>query len=77
MKYTHTQLQLANEIAHVLQDRKSIAQYLRFAQNEDEAFLRDTLSYVLSLPDSDITNSRGALFNHIVMKHAEAKGAGA
>jgi len=74
MNHTLQQQQFANEMAEALNDRKSISQYLRLATMEDEAFLRETLMHVLSLPDHKITTSRAALFYHIVTSNAKSQG---
>lgn len=73
MSYTLEQLALGNEIANKLNDRKSLSQFLKYTEICNHDFLRQTLNDVLSIPDSKITTSRAALFNHIIKTDAQFK----
>ncbi len=57
---------LAEELANALNDQGSQSFYLACAKKHPHKKLRDILKHVLSVPQSEIRRSRGALFNHIV-----------
>jgi len=65
---TQNENKLAHELAEVLNDKKSLAQYISFTQKFSDAFLREKLRYVLSVPNHKIRNSRAAYFNYLVSK---------
>lgn len=67
------EVKLANEIADTLNDRDSLTMHLQFAHKYQEGFLRKILARVMSIPDSKIRKSRGALFTALV-KQAENNG---
>ena len=67
------EIKLANEIADTLNDRDSLAMHLQFARKYQEEFLRKILARVMSIPDSKIRKSRGALFTALV-KQADTNG---
>jgi len=68
-EYTQQEKQLANEIAETLQDREAISLYLAYARKYNEGFLRKLLVRTLSVPESKIKKTRGALFTFLVGQH--------
>jgi hypothetical protein len=64
--YSPIEVQLAHEIAERLSDPHSVTQYLKYAKKYPHKILREKLEYVCSLPDTKITNSRGAYFIFLV-----------
>ena len=63
---------LAYEIADALHDREALPLYLSFTRKYHEAFLRNILMRVLSIPDEKIKRTRGALFTYLVNQHGES-----
>ncbi len=66
--YDPHEIKLANEIAETLKDRDALPLYLQYARKYQEDFLRKILARVMSIPDSKIRRSRGALFTFLVMQ---------
>lgn len=60
---------LANEIANTLQDRDALPLYLKYTQKYKEVFLRRTLNKVMSIEQSKIRKTRGALFTFLVSQY--------
>ena len=67
--YEPHETKLANEIAETLKDRDSISLFLIYARKYKEKFLRDILARVMSIDDTKIRKSRGALFTFLVNQH--------
>lgn len=67
--YQPHEVALANEIANTLQDRDALPLYLRYTQKYKEVFLRRTLNKVMSIEQSKIRKTRGALFTFLVSKY--------
>lgn len=63
------EVRLANEIAETLKDRNSLALFLTYTQKYKEQFLRETLAKVMTLDETKIRKSRGALFTFLVNQH--------
>ena len=59
-------IKLANELAETLRDRDSLALYLKFADTYQEDHLRKILAKVMSIPESQIRKTRGALFTYLI-----------
>lgn len=57
---------LARELADALNDSEALPLYIAFAQKYAEAHLRKLLQRVLSIPESQIRKTRGALFTYLV-----------
>jgi len=64
--YSPQEIQLAQELAHSLDDQPSISFYLACTKRYSHRSLRKTLEHVLSIPKANIRKTRGALFNHLV-----------
>ena len=63
------EVRLANEIAETLKDRNSVALFLNYTRKYKEEFLREILARVMSLDETKIRKSRGALFTFLVNQH--------
>lgn len=61
---------LALDLAKGLGDPDGLGLYLAFADKHSESVLRRVLAEIRELPADKIKRSRGALFNHIIQKHA-------
>lgn len=57
---------LAIEVANALQDQGALPFYQQCTEKYSEDFIRTTLMKVLSIPESQIKRSRGALFTYLV-----------
>lgn len=68
-EYTHSEMQLAKEIANALKDHHSLLQHLQFVKKYRESFLREMLVKALAIPEANITNSRGALYTALVKRY--------
>jgi hypothetical protein len=64
--YDPHKIKLANEIADTLNDRDALPLYLIYARKYQETFLRKILAKVMSIPESKIRRTRGALFTFLV-----------
>lgn len=69
MEYETHEIRLANEIAETLKDRNSLALFLLYTRKYKEQFLRDMLARVMSIEESKIRKTRGALFTFLVNQH--------
>ncbi len=74
--YQPHEIKLAHEIAETLKDRDSIAAFLIYTRKYKEQFLRDILAKVMSLDETKIRKSRGALFTFLVNQHGRNGSAG-
>jgi len=62
----NTEEKFAREIADALNDLEAIPLYESFTRKYSEAYLRKLLQRVLSIPESQIRKTRGALFTYLV-----------
>ena len=62
---------LALDLAEALNDYEGIALYISYSKKYPESLLRRVLSEVKEIPDEKIKKSRGALFNHLVMRYGQ------
>lgn len=62
---------LAQELANALDDPAGIQLYRSYCAKYPERLLRKVLSLVQGVPRSQITQSRGALFNFLIQQHAK------
>ena len=68
--YEPHEIRLANELAETLKDREAIQYYLSLTKKYHEAYLRQILTKVMSIDESQIRKTRGALFTYLVnQKH--------
>lgn len=67
--YAPQEIRLANEIADTLHDRGSLQLFLHFAEKYKEEHLRRILEKVMSIPDSKIKKTRGALFTYLITQY--------
>ena len=65
-KYEPHEVRLANELAETLKDREALPYYLTLTQKYHEAFLRQVLAKVMSIDETQIRKTRGALFTYLV-----------
>ncbi len=66
MIYTPNEIQLADELANALDDRKSLSFYLSCAKKYPKEYLLSTLTHVCTLPSHSIRTTRARLFTNIV-----------
>lgn len=59
----------AYELANTLADRISLPAYRVMVATYQEAYLRERLLKVMSIPDHQIKRSRGALFTYLVKQN--------
>ena len=64
--YNPNEIELAKEIAETLQDWDALPLYLQYARKYKESFLRKILQKVMSIEETKIRKSRGALFTFLV-----------
>lgn len=62
------EVQLAYELADMLNDRKSIDWHIECAEKFSESFLREKVQYVLSKPN---IKNRAAYYNRLIQLHAK------
>ena len=67
--YAPQEIRLANEIADRLNDRGSLQLFLHFAEKYKEEHLQKILEKVMSIPESKIKKTRGALFTFLVNQY--------
>jgi hypothetical protein len=67
--YDPYEIKLANEIADTLRDRDAFPMHLQYCRKYKEAFLRKILARVMSIDQSKIRSSRGALYTFLVNQH--------
>lgn len=65
-KYEPHEIKLANELAETLNDREALPFYLSLTRKYHEDFLRKTLAKVMSISDTSIRKTRGALFTYLI-----------
>ena len=65
-EYTPHEIRLAHELAETLQDHDSLACYLQYTRRFSEEHLRKTLAKVMSIEETSIRKSRGALYTYLV-----------
>jgi len=65
-KYEPHEMRLANELAETLKDREALPYYLSLTKKYHEAFLRQVLAKVMSIEETQIRKTRGALFTYLV-----------
>ena len=66
MNLSQAQEKLAVEIAHALGDMDSLQSHRRMVATYSEEYLRKKLTKTLSIPESQIRKSRGALYTTLV-----------
>lgn len=71
MDYTLSEKKLAHELAHTLHDLDSLQLYLQFTRKYTEAHLQKTLQKVMSIEESKIRRTRGALFTYLIKEHGK------
>jgi hypothetical protein len=67
--YDPYEIKLANHIADTLKDRDALPLYLQYSRKYKEAFLREKLQKVMSIDETKIRKSRGALFTFLINQH--------
>jgi len=68
--YEPHEIRLANELAETLKDRDALPYYLTLTQKYHENHLRKVLAKVMSIDETQIRKTRGALFTFLVnQKH--------
>lgn len=67
--YEPHEIKLANEIAETLKDRDALSLFLTYTRKYQESHLRRILAKVMSMPESSIRKSRGALFTFLINQH--------
>jgi hypothetical protein len=65
-KYELHEQRLANEIAETLKDKEALPYYLTLTKKYHESFLRQTLAKVMSIDETQIRKTRGALFTYLI-----------
>ncbi len=75
--YEQHEIKLANEIAETLKDRDALPLFLTYTRKYQENHLRHILAKVMSIPESSIRKSRGALFTFLINQHGNANHTGA
>lgn len=66
MNLTQEQEKLALEIAHALGDTDSLQSHRKMVATYSEEYLRSKLTKALTVPESQIRKSRGALYTSLV-----------
>lgn len=64
--YEPHEIKLANEIADSLKDRDALPFYLSLTRKYHENHLRNILAKVMSIEESQIRKTRGALFTYLI-----------
>jgi hypothetical protein len=64
--YDPHEIKLANEIAETLKDWDALPQFRKYARKYQKEYLLKKLAKVMSIPESQIRRSRGALFTFLV-----------
>lgn len=67
--YEPSEIRLANEIAETLKDRDALPLFLTYTRKYQENHLREVLAKVMSIPETSIRKSRGALFTFLINQH--------
>lgn len=68
-EYTSEERRLAHELSATLKDPEALPLYLQYCRRYQEAFLRKKLAQAMSVDESKIRRSRGALFTFLVNQH--------
>jgi DNA-directed RNA polymerase specialized sigma subunit len=68
--YSNYEIKLAYEIADTLKDRDSLVMHLKYARKYKEEFLRKVLAKVMSIEESKIKRSRGALYTFLINQNS-------
>ncbi len=63
------QEKLAREIATALNDMHAYKMHLSFVNKYSEAYLREKLNRVMSMPDEKIRTTRARLYTSLVMQY--------
>lgn len=74
--YEPNEIRLANEIAETLKDRDALPLFLTYTRKYQESHLRRILAKVMSMPESSIRKSRGALFTFLINQHGSSNHTG-
>jgi len=70
IKYEPHEIKLANELAETLKDRDALPYYLTLTRRYHEQYLRQVMAKVMSIDETHIRKTRGALFTYLVnQKH--------
>ena len=64
--YEPHEIKMANELAETLKDRDAFQYYLSLTRKYHEHYLREILSKVMSIDETQIRKTRGALFTYLV-----------
>jgi len=64
--YQPHEIKLANEIAETLKDRDALPYYLTLTRKYHEDYLREVLAKVMTIDETQIRKTRGALFTFLV-----------
>lgn len=70
--YEPHEIRLANEIAETLKDRDALPLFLSYTRKYQESHLRRILAKVMSMPETSIRKSRGALFTFLINQHGSS-----
>jgi hypothetical protein len=70
--YEPHEIRLANQIAETLKDRDALPLFLSYTRKYQESHLRNILNKVMSIPETSIRKSRGALFTFLVNQHGSS-----
>lgn len=64
--YEPHEIRLANELAETLKDREALPYYLTLTRKYNENHLRTVLAKVMTIEQTQIRKTRGALFTYLV-----------
>lgn len=64
--YQPHEIKLANEIAETLKDRDAVPYYVTLTRKYHEDYLREVLAKVMTIDETQIRKTRGALFTFLV-----------
>lgn len=68
--YQPQEIKLANEIAETLKDWDALPLFLQYTRKYQESFLRKMLTRVMSIEETKIRKTRGALFTFLINQRA-------
>ena len=66
INYQPNEIKLANELAETLKDREALPFYLTLTRKYQEGHLRQILAKVMSIEETKIRKTRGALFTYLI-----------
>jgi len=66
INYQPNEIKLANELAETLKDREALPFYLSLTRKYQEGHLRQILAKVMSIEETKIRKTRGALFTYLI-----------